>query len=74
MRRAPHAAIFDRDRRADHRHPAGAGAPFYNLPNAVLGAIVIASVIGLMDVAELKRFYASIGSISCWRWWRCSGF
>jgi SulP family sulfate permease len=32
---------------------------FYNLPNAVLGAIVIASVIGLMDVAELKRFYAS---------------
>jgi high affinity sulfate transporter 1 len=32
---------------------------FYNLPNAVLGAIVIASVIGLMDVAELRRFYAS---------------
>jgi SulP family sulfate permease len=32
---------------------------FFNLPNAVLGAIVIASVIGLMDVAELKRFYAS---------------
>src|SRR5512137_2531610 len=32
---------------------------FYNLPNAVLGAIVIASVIGLMDVAELKRLYAS---------------
>ena len=32
---------------------------FHNLPNAVLGAIVIASVIGLMDVAELKRFYAS---------------
>jgi SulP family sulfate permease len=32
---------------------------FYNLPNAVLGAIVIASVIGLMDVAELKRFYSS---------------
>jgi len=32
---------------------------FYNLPNAVLGAIVIASVIGLMDVAELKRFYGS---------------
>jgi sulfate permease, SulP family len=32
---------------------------FRNLPNAVLGAIVIASVIGLMDVAEMKRFYAS---------------
>ena len=32
---------------------------FYNLPNAVLGAIVIASVIGLMDVAELRRLYAS---------------
>lgn len=32
---------------------------FYNLPNAVLGAIVIASVIGLMDVAELKRLYAA---------------
>jgi high affinity sulfate transporter 1 len=32
---------------------------FYNLPNAVLGAIVIASVIGLMDVPELRRYYAS---------------
>jgi MFS superfamily sulfate permease-like transporter len=32
---------------------------FRNLPNAVLGAIVIASVIGLMDVAEMRRFYAS---------------
>ena len=32
---------------------------FHNLPNAVLGAIVIASVIGLMDVAELRRYYAS---------------
>jgi SulP family sulfate permease len=32
---------------------------FHNLPNAVLGAIVIASVIGLMNVAELKRFYRS---------------
>jgi high affinity sulfate transporter 1 len=32
---------------------------FHNLPNAVLAAIVIASVIGLMDVAEMKRFYAS---------------
>jgi sulfate permease, SulP family len=32
---------------------------FRNLPNAVLGAIVIASVIGLMDVAEMKRFWAS---------------
>jgi high affinity sulfate transporter 1 len=32
---------------------------FYNLPNAVLGAIVIASVIGLMDVAEMKRYYVS---------------
>jgi SulP family sulfate permease len=32
---------------------------FRNLPNAVLGAIVIASVVGLMDVGEMKRFYAS---------------
>ena len=32
---------------------------FHNLPNAVLGAIVIASVFGLMDVPELKRFYRS---------------
>ena len=32
---------------------------FHNLPNAVLGAIVIASVIGLMDVPELRRYYAS---------------
>jgi sulfate permease, SulP family len=32
---------------------------FHNLPSAVLGAIVIASVIGLMDVAELRRYYAS---------------
>jgi len=30
---------------------------FKNLPSAVLAAIVIASVIGLMDVAELKRYY-----------------
>jgi len=32
---------------------------FYNLPNSVLAAIVIASVIGLMDIAELRRYYAS---------------
>jgi SulP family sulfate permease len=32
---------------------------FRNLPNAVLGAIVIASVVGLMDVDEMKRLYAS---------------
>ena len=32
---------------------------FHNLPTAVLGAIVIASVVGLMDVAELRRYYAS---------------
>jgi high affinity sulfate transporter 1 len=32
---------------------------FYNLPNAVLAAIVITSVIGLMDVAELRRYYTS---------------
>ncbi len=32
---------------------------FKNLPNAVLGGIVIVAVIGLMDVAELKRYYAS---------------
>lgn len=30
---------------------------FHNLPNAVLGAVVITSVIGLMDVGELKRYY-----------------
>jgi len=29
---------------------------FANLPNAVLGAIVIAAVLGLMDVAELRRY------------------
>lgn len=32
---------------------------FHNLPNAVLGAIVIASVISLMNVPELRRYYAS---------------
>ena len=32
---------------------------FRNLPNAVLAAIVIASVIGLMDVGEMKRFWRS---------------
>ena len=34
---------------------------FGNLPNAVLGAIVIAAVIGLMDVSEMRRY---------WRWRR----
>lgn len=34
---------------------------FQNLPNAVLGAIVIAAVLSLMDVAELRRY---------WRWRR----
>lgn len=32
---------------------------FHNLPDAVLGAIVIASVIGLMNVPELRRYFAS---------------
>jgi sulfate permease, SulP family len=32
---------------------------FYNLPNATLGAIVIAAVIGLMDVAEMRRYLES---------------
>lgn len=32
---------------------------FQNLPNSVLAAIVITSVIGLMDVPELKRYYAT---------------
>lgn len=32
---------------------------FSNLPNAVLAAIVITSVISLMDVGELRRFYAA---------------
>ena len=32
---------------------------FKNLPNAVLGAIVIAAVLGLMDVAELRRYAAT---------------
>ena len=31
---------------------------FANLPNAVLGAIVIAAVLGLIDVAELRRYWA----------------
>jgi high affinity sulfate transporter 1 len=32
---------------------------FRNLPNAVLAAIVITSVIGLMNVPEIRRYYAS---------------
>lgn len=32
---------------------------FHNLPNAVLGAIVITSVLGLMNLPELRRYYAS---------------
>ena len=32
---------------------------FTNLPDAVLGAIVIAAVLGLMDVAELRRYWRS---------------
>jgi SulP family sulfate permease len=31
---------------------------FRNLPNAVLGAIVIAAVLSLMDVGELRRYWA----------------
>jgi sulfate permease, SulP family len=31
---------------------------FENLPNAVLGAIVIAAVLGLMDVGEMRRYWA----------------
>jgi MFS superfamily sulfate permease-like transporter len=31
---------------------------FADLPNAVLGAIVIAAVLGLMDVAEMRRYWA----------------
>jgi len=34
---------------------------FSNLPNAVLGAIVIAAVLGLMDLPEMRRY---------WRWRR----
>jgi len=34
---------------------------FKNLPNAVLGAIVIVAVLGLMDVGEMRRY---------WRWRR----
>ena len=34
---------------------------FRNLPNAVLGAIVIAAVLGLIDVGEMRRY---------WRWRR----
>jgi len=35
-------------------------APFFtNLPNAVLGALVIVSVLGLLDVAEFRRYRAS---------------
>jgi high affinity sulfate transporter 1 len=32
---------------------------FRNLPNAVLAAILITSTLGLMDVKELRRFYAT---------------
>ena len=31
---------------------------FQNLPSAVLGAIVIAAVLGLMDVGEMRRYWA----------------
>ncbi len=31
---------------------------FQNLPNAVLGAIVIAASLGLMDVGEMRRYWA----------------
>ncbi len=31
---------------------------FKNLPNAVLGAIVIVAVLGLMDVREMRRYWA----------------
>jgi SulP family sulfate permease len=34
---------------------------FANLPNAVLGAIVIAAVLGLIDIGEMRRY---------WRWRR----
>jgi SulP family sulfate permease len=34
------------------------GGLFRDLPNAVLGAVVIAAVLGLMDVAEMRRFAA----------------
>ena len=34
------------------------GALFTDLPNAVLGAVVIAAVLSLMDVAEMRRFAA----------------
>jgi sulfate permease, SulP family len=35
---------------------------FHNLPNATLGAIVIVAVIGLMDVAEMRRYLESNGT------------
>jgi SulP family sulfate permease len=38
---------------------------FQDLPNAVLGAIVIAAVLGLIDVAEMRRY---------WRWRRTDFF
>ena len=31
---------------------------FKNLPNAVLGAIVITAVLGLIDVGEIRRYWA----------------
>ena len=31
---------------------------FKNLPNAVLGAVVIAAVLGLMDIGEMRRYWA----------------
>ena len=34
------------------------GPLFSDLPNAVLGAVVIAAVLSLMDVREMRRFYA----------------
>ena len=37
---------------------------FANLPNAVLGAIVIAAVLGLIDVGEMRRYWGGGGRTS----------
>ena len=40
---------------------------FANLPLAVLAAIVIASVVSLVDIGELRRYSPGGGPTSCWR-------
>ena len=44
---------------------------FYSLPEAVLGAIVIVAVSGMIKVAKMKHLLAFAAKILSWRSWRC---